>query len=112
MGSILYDSIGANYGATREGDPRVAAQLFAAVGDASSVINVGAGTGSYEPANRRVVAVEPSWVMISQRGPGAAPVIQAVAELLPFGDGSFDAAMATFTVHHWSDPARGLAELR
>jgi SAM-dependent methyltransferase len=108
----IYDTIGANYGATRTTDWRIAAHLHSALGDAASVINVGAGTGSYEPADRQVVAVEPSWVMISQRPPGSVPVVRGLAESLPFRTDSFHAAMATFTVHHWADPRRGLAELR
>jgi SAM-dependent methyltransferase len=105
-----YDAIGRGYGRARRADPRIAARLAAALGDARSVLNVGAGAGSYEPADRRVVAVEPSRVMLDQRPAGAAPAVQGRAEALPFGDGSFDAAMAVLTVHHWADPARGLAE--
>jgi SAM-dependent methyltransferase len=86
--------------------------LFAAVGDAASVVNVGAGVGSYEPRDRRVVAVEPSLVMLAQRPSAAAPVVRAAAEALPFGDGAFDAAMGVLTVHHWRDRAAGLAEIR
>jgi SAM-dependent methyltransferase len=76
------------------------------------VVNVGAGTGAYEPRDREVVAVEPSETMIAQRPAGSAPVIRAYAEELPFKDRSFDAAMAVLTDHHWADHARGLAELR
>src|SRR3954453_12149460 len=103
----LYDSIGATYTVTRRTEPRIAAQVWAALGDAHTVLNVGAGTGSYEPADREVTAVEPSRVMISQRPPGAAPAIQASAEQLPFDDDSFDAAMAMITVHHWRDLGAG-----
>ena len=85
---------------------------MAALGDATRVVNIGAGTGSYEPADRFVVAVEPSAVMIAQRQPGAAPAVRAAAEALPFDDGQFDAAMAILTVHHWSDVPAGLAEMR
>lgn len=106
-----YDAIGRTYTATRRADPRVARQILAALDDAASVVNVGAGTGSYEPTDRRVVAVEPSQTMIDQRRPGGAPAVRAVAERLPFPDGSFDAALATLTVHHWTDVAAGLAEL-
>ena len=110
-GSPRYDTIGQDYADRRRSDPRIMAQIERALGTATSVINVGAGTGAYEPNERRVVAVEPSGVMISQRRRRGA-VIQAVAEALPVADGSFDAALATFTVHHWTDPARGLAEMR
>jgi ubiquinone/menaquinone biosynthesis C-methylase UbiE len=89
----------------------LAEPIWQALGDAQSVVNVGAGTGSYEPPDRGVTAVEPSEVMIAQRAPGAAPAIQAVAEDLPFGDNSFDAAMAVITLHHWSDVDAGLAEM-
>jgi len=108
----LYDRIGRGYAEMRRPDPRIAAQLESALAGATSVVNVGAGTGSYEPKGRRVVAVEPSDVMIAQRPLGAAPAVQAVAEALPFPDDSFDAALAVLTVHHWADPDRGLAELR
>jgi len=107
----LYDEIGATYGSFRQADPRLAASIRDALGDARSVVNVGAGTGSYEPADLEVTAVEPSAVMIAQRPPGSAPAVQAVAEELPFADGSFDAAMAIMTLHHWSDVERGLREL-
>ncbi len=107
-----YDSIGQRYAEARRADPRIAEQIRAALGDARHVVNVGAGTGNYEPTDRAVVAVEPSSTMLAQRAPGAAPAVQGVAEHLPFADDTFDAAMATLTVHHWSDPAAGLAELR
>lgn len=107
-----YDRIGRTYTAARRTDPRVAARIHAALGDAATVCNVGAGTGSYEPADRRVVAVEPSDVMVRQRPRDAAPVVRAVAEALPFRDEAFDAAMAVLTAHHWRDLAAGLAELR
>jgi len=107
----LYDRIGRNYSDIRRADPRLAAQIWAALGDARSVVDVGAGAGSYEPTDRVVVAVEPSAVMIAQRPPGSAPAVQATAEALPFEDGSFDAAMAILTLHHWSDVEAGLAEM-
>jgi SAM-dependent methyltransferase len=110
--TATYDRIGIGYGEIRRPDPRIAARLEAALGEAQSVLNVGAGTGSYEPAGREVTAVEPSSVMIAQRPAGAAPVVPAKAEALPFEDESFDAAMAIITVHHWDDPAAGLAEMR
>jgi SAM-dependent methyltransferase len=108
----LYDTIGATYTVTRRTDPRIAARLWAALGDARTVLNVGAGTGSYEPPGRDVTAVEPSAVMRSQRPAGAAPCVAADAESLPFEDRSFDAAMAVATVHHWQDPIAGLREMR
>lgn len=108
----IYDRIGRGYAQRRQADPRIAAHIVRALGDARTVVNVGAGAGSYEPAGRHVVAVEPSPVMIVQRSAGAAPVTRGVAEALPFPDGAFDAALAVLTVHHWADPARGLAELR
>jgi len=107
-----YDRIGRTYAATRGTDPRIAARIWEALGDARTVVNVGAGTGSYEPPDRDVTAVEPSAVMIAQRPPGAAPAVQASAEALPFADASFDAAMAVLTIHHWSDFQAGAAELR
>src|SRR3954468_4819355 len=107
----LYDSIGATYTVTRRTEPRIAAQVWAALGDAQTVVNVGAGTGSYEPTDREVTAVEPSAVMIAQRPPGAAPAVQAAAEELPFAADSFDAALAVLTLHHWSDVEAGLEEM-
>ena len=107
----LYDEIGRDYRAYRRPDPRVAAAVTRALGDAATVVNVGAGAGSYEPVDRRVVAVEPSAAMIGQRGTGSAPVVQASATHLPFRDGAFDAALAVLTVHHWPDRSAGLAEL-
>jgi len=108
----LYDTIGANYTVTRRTEPRIAAQVWAALGDARTVLNVGAGTGSYEPSDRDVTAVEPSAVMRAQRPTSAAPCVAAAAESLPFEDQSFDAAMAFATVHHWHDPIGGLREMR
>jgi SAM-dependent methyltransferase len=112
MKGPLYDRIGVTYTATRRPDPRIERAIHEALGDAESVINVGAGAGGYEPRDREVVAVEPSPVMIAQRPEGAARVVQARAEHLPFGDGSFDAAMAVLSDHHWEDRRRGLQELR
>jgi len=96
----------------RQPDPRIAAQIEAALGSARTVLNVGAGTGSYEPGGREVTAVEPSAEMIGQRPPESAPVVQASAEELPFADRSFDASLAVLTVHHWANLAAGLAEMR
>jgi SAM-dependent methyltransferase len=96
----------------RREDPRIAARIRAALGDARTVVNVGAGSGAYEPADLEVTAVEPSETMIRQRPAGSAPVVRAYAEELPFEDGSFDAAMVVLSDHHWEDHARGLAELR
>lgn len=107
----LYDSIGVGYERHRRGDRRLAARVIRALGDARSVVNVGAGTGSYEPADRRVTAVEPSREMIRRRPSGAAPVVCARADALPFADAAFDAGLAILTVHHWANRERGLSEL-
>ncbi|WP_433510579.1 class I SAM-dependent methyltransferase [Nonomuraea sp. CA-143628] len=112
MNANPYETIGFGYSRHRRPDPRIADQINQALGSATTVINVGAGTGSYEPRGRQVTAVEPSTVMMRQRPPGSAPVIQGYAESLPFPGKSFDAAMAILTVHHWTDAAAGLAELR
>jgi SAM-dependent methyltransferase len=109
---VKYDVLGRGYARARVTDPRIAQRIWEALGDARTVVNVGAGTGNYEPPDRAVTAVEPSDVMIAQRPEGAAPVVQAAAEALPFGDGSFDAAMAVLTLHHWEDWRAGAAELR
>jgi SAM-dependent methyltransferase len=106
-----YDAIGIGYTTFRRPDPRIEAQIWAAIGDAARVVNVGAGTGSYERGHRSMVAVEPSAVMISQRT-GVVPVVRGAAERLPFPDHSFDVALALMTVHHWSDLRQGLRELR
>jgi len=111
-GDFDYDRAGAGYATVRRTDPRIAAMVHAALGGAGSVVNVGAGAGSYEPADRAVVAVEPSAAMRAQRPASAAPAVAAVAERLPFADGSFAAAMATVTVHQWRDHIAGLRELR
>jgi len=108
----VYDRIGRGYPEVRRPDPRIAAAIHAALGPARTVVNVGAGSGSYEPTDRWVLAVEPSEVMIGQRGPGAAPAVIATAEALPLADASVDAAMATLSLHHWSDWRGGLAEMR
>jgi SAM-dependent methyltransferase len=108
----LYDRIGGTYNATRGQDLRIAALIHEALGDARSVVNVGAGTGAYEPTDREVLAVEPSETMIAQRPPGSAPAIRAYAESLPLADRSFDAALAVNTVHHWTDLQAGLREMR
>ena len=107
-----YDDIGRTYGSSRREDPRIAEQIHAALADAHSVVNVGAGTGSYEPRDRSVVAVEPSTTMIGQRVGRSPAVVQAVAEAMPFPDRRFDAALAVLTVHHWTDVPGGLLELR
>jgi SAM-dependent methyltransferase len=109
---LLYDSIGKRYTSVRREDPRIGAKIRAALGDARTVVNVGAGTGAYEPADLEVTAVEPSEVMIAQRPEGAAPVVRAFAEELPFEDASFDAGMVVLSDHHWRDHERGLSELR
>lgn len=110
--SALYDSIGINYAELRKPDPRIARTVERALGAAEVILNVGAGTGSYEPADRRVIAVEPSLEMIRKRRPSAARAIQASADALPFANGSFDASMAILTVHHWPDKEAGLREMR
>ena len=112
MGTQLYDAIGAAYTVTRRTEPRIAARIWTALGDARRLLNVGAGTGSYEPPGLDVTAVEPSALMRAQRPADAAPCVAAVAESLPFEDQSFDAAMAVATVHHWQDPIAGLREMR
>lgn len=113
VGDFDYESGGGSaYGRRRRTDPRIAVRVQAALGSSQTVVNVGAGTGSYEPQDRRVVAVEPSASMRSKRPPQAAPVVNARAERLPFDDDCFDAAMAMITVHQWSEPEVGLKELR
>jgi SAM-dependent methyltransferase len=107
-----YERIGHGYASARREDPRIGAHVRDALGPVRTVVNVGAGTGNYEPPDLAVVAVEPSAVMIAQRGGRPAPVVRGVAEALPFPRGRFDAALAFLTVHHWSDLARGVAELR
>jgi SAM-dependent methyltransferase len=111
MSDAVYDRIGVRYRRNRRTDPRLMVAIADALGDAETIVNVGAGSGSYEPPGT-VLAIEPSAVMIAQRPPGSAPAVQASAERLPLPDGFADAAMAILTVHHWSDPAAGLAEMR
>ncbi|GGJ84753.1 ubiquinone/menaquinone biosynthesis methylase [Pilimelia anulata] len=111
-GDTDYAARGAGYARMRRPDPRIAAVLHAALGDARTVLNVGAGAGSYEPADRYVVPVEPSPTMRAQRPAHLAPAVDAVAAELPYDDGSFDAAMALVTAHQWPDPVAGLRELR
>lgn len=111
-GDVDYGEIGSNYARYRQPEPAIAAQILEALGDARTVLNVGAGAGSYEPADREVTAVEPSASMRAQRPTHLGDAIGAVAENLPFVDASFDASMATVTVHQWSDLERGLAEMR
>lgn len=111
-GDFDYDTRGQGYAVQRRTDPRIAALVHTALGGARTVLNVGAGAGSYEPADRHVTAIEPSAGMRAQRPATAVPAIDATAEALPFDDDAFDAAMATVTVHQWSDTAQGLAEMR
>jgi SAM-dependent methyltransferase len=108
----LYDEIGVGYTTNRCADYRIEQQILDALGNAQSIVNVGAGTGAYEPADRDVLAVEPSAVMRAQRPPDAARCIDACAESLPLPDDSFDAAMALLSLHHWSDWRAGVRELR
>jgi SAM-dependent methyltransferase len=107
-----YDVIGRLYSLHRRADPRIALQVESALGDARTVLDVGAGTGSYEPKDKAIVAAEPSEVMIGQRPPGSGPAVRSVAEYLPFATASFDAVLAIFTVHHWTSPRLGLREMR
>ena len=107
----IYDTLGATYARTRQPDPRIEAQIHVALANMADVINIGAGTGSYEPPHT-VLAVEPSQVMLAQRPPGSAPAVRAVAEHLPLRDNAADAVMALLTIHHWTDLAAGIAELR
>jgi SAM-dependent methyltransferase len=107
-----YDEIGVDYAATRRADPRIARQIHEALGDAESVVNVGAGTGAYEPLDREVLPVEPSAAMIAQRPAELAPAIRGHAESLPFPSACVDAAMVCMTLHHWSDWRVGVHELR
>ena len=107
----VYDDIGRGYVATRRPDPRIARAIRGALADARSVANVGAGAGSYEPPDLSVLAVEPSREMLGQRHAGTARAVQAVAEALPLRDAAVDAALAVLTLHHWRDPAKGLAEM-
>jgi SAM-dependent methyltransferase len=111
-GDFDYDTLGAGYTGVRRPDPQIAAQIHAALGGARTVLNVGAGAGSYEPTDRHVVPVEPSATMRAQRPAHLAPALNAVAGALPFDDDSFHAAMAVLTVHHWPDADAGLRELR
>jgi SAM-dependent methyltransferase len=111
-GDFDYDAHGHGYAVHRRTDPRIAALVHAALGDARTVLNVGAGAGSYEPEGRHVLAVEPSATMRAQRPRHLATAIRGVAEALPLDDGAVDASMATITVHQWTDFARGLREMR
>jgi SAM-dependent methyltransferase len=107
----VYDEIGRSYAGTRRSDRRIQAAIWAALGDAKTVVNVGAGAGSYEPPTT-IHAIEPSAAMISQRPVGSAPAVQATAESMPLADACCDAALAFLTLHHWSDPSRGVHEMR
>jgi SAM-dependent methyltransferase len=108
----FYDQIGLSYTSTRRPDPRIATQIHEALGDARTIVNVGAGTGAYEPEDREVLAIEPSSQMIARRGPELAPAITGHAESLPLAASSVDAAMACLTLHHWTDWRIGVQELR
>ena len=111
-GDANYALIGTGYTRYRQPDPQIAACIVAALGNDRTVLNVGAGAGSYEPIERAVTAVEPSASMRAQRPPHLPSAIDAVAQSLPFAEASFDAALATFTVHQWPDLKAGLAEIR
>lgn len=104
--------MGIDYSEVRRADPRIEAAIWRRLSDARSVLNVGAGAGSYEPRDREVIAIEPSQVMIDQRPSDAAPAIRGKAESLPLEDKSVDAAMGVFTLHHWEDLSKGLAEVQ
>ena len=110
--NTLYDSIGLNYSNLRKADSRIAQTIETALGGAKTVLNVGAGAGSYEPTDRQITAIEPSAEMIQQRPASNATVIQGRAEDIPFDDKTFDASMAVLTIHHWSDQERGVMEMR
>ena len=112
MAETLYDQIGRTYSSTRRDDPRIASAIHSRLGHARSIVNVGAGAGAYEPAGPDLVAIEPSWQMILQRSIGAAPVVRAVAEALPFRADTFEVAMAVLTLHHWTSWRTGLAEMK
>jgi len=107
-----YDTVGKNYAVLRKPDRRIAGMIELALGSAQTVLNVGAGAGSYEPSDRSVIAVEPSREMIRKRSTAAAEAIQARADHLPFDDKSFDASMAILTIHHWPEKEAGLREMR
>ena len=109
--TALYDTVGIDYAQLRKPDPRIAAQIERALGSARTVLNVGAGAGSYEPANRAVTALEPSAEMIRQRPADAAPAVQGSAGDIPFADQSFDAVMGVLTIHHWPDQQQGIREM-
>jgi SAM-dependent methyltransferase len=110
-GARLYDSIGVGYQRVRRADPRIQRQIDDALGSVRRVVNVGAGSGSYEPLHRFVVGLEPSMEMVRQRSHAAGPAVRGVAEALPFPNASFDGALALLTIHHWPDPSAGLTEL-
>ena len=107
----LYDTLGRTYSSTRQADPRIAAMINAVLSDAATIVNIGAGTGSYEPP-QTLIAIEPSQVMIDQRRPESAPAIRAIAERLPLRDKCVDAALAVLTIHHWTDLEAGVAEMQ
>jgi SAM-dependent methyltransferase len=111
-GDVDYARYGEGYATSRQSDPRIAAVILTALGSARTVLNVGAGAGSYEPTDRRVIAVEPSEAMVDQRPPPRTGTVRAVAGALPLDDGSVDASMATVTIHQWPDPLAGLDEMR
>ena len=111
-GDVDYAAVGSTYSTFRQPDPRIARLILGHLGDASTVLNVGAGAGSYEPTDRTVTAVEPSASMRGRRPGHLSPAIDAVAESLPFADDTFDAAPARLTVHQWQDLKKGLREMR
>ena len=110
--SAIYDEIGKGYRSYRWPDPRITGVIHSVLGAARTILNVGAGAGTYEPVDRDLIALERSSLMIAQRPVTAAPVVQGDAVQLPFADKSFDATLAVLTIHHWPDCAKGLAELK
>jgi SAM-dependent methyltransferase len=113
MSAARYDEIGCDYATTRREDPWLRDRVMSALGDSGTIVNVGAGTGSYEPGDRYVIAIEPSDVMAAQRPAELVPAIRGSAAPLMLRDNSVDAAMAILTIHHWDDQLEsGVGELR
>ncbi len=111
-GDFDYDTHDQGYAQQRRTDPRIAALIHKALGSSRTILNIGAGAGSYEPQDRYVLALEPSAAMRAQRPPHLSPAIHGIAENLPFDDQSIDASMAMITIHQWQSAEKGLAEMR